>query len=325
MLKISYAQAVDKIKEKTGLSEEAVHSKVNEKIQELHGLVSKEGAAHIIANEQGIKLFDSFTGKMQIKNLVAGMRNVELTGKVVDIYQINEYANEKSKGKVGSFLLADESGITKIVCWHDNTSFMEMIKKDDVITVTGGYIKQNRDRNEVHLGDKAVIKIEHGITIETRKPRTRSTITQLQENQENMEIIGTIVNVFPLRYFDVCPECNKTVKERDGEVSCLTHGKVAPNKSFVLNVILDDGTSTIRSTLWKNQTTNLLQKSEQDIVSQKDNPSFFEQVRDSLLGEQVKMIGKTKKNDIANTLEFTAQLVFKADPGEELKQIEAVN
>jgi len=325
MLKISYAQAVDKIREKTGLSEETVHSKVNEKIQELHGLVSKEGAAHIIANEQGVKLFDSFTGKMQIKNLVAGMRNVELTGKVVDIYQINEYANEKSKGKVGSFLLADETGITKIVCWHDNTAFMEMIKKNDVVTVSGAYIKQNKDKNEVHLGDKSTLKIEHGITIETRKPRTRSTINLLQENQENIEIMGTIVNVFPLRYFDVCPECNKIVKEREGELSCLTHGKVTPNKSFVLNVILDDGTSTIRVALWKNQTINLLQKQEQEILQQKDNPGFFEQVRDSLLGEQIKMIGRTKKNNVANTLEFIAQLVFKADPNEELKQIEAVN
>ena len=322
MLQVSYAQAIEKIREKTSLSEDAIHSKVNQKIQELHGLVSKEGAAHIVANENGVKLFESFTGKMNIKNLVSGMRNVELTGKVIDVYQINEYNTEKSKGKVGSFLLADESGITRIVCWHDNTAFMEMIKKDDVITVSGAYVKQNRDRNEVHLGDKSTLKIEHGITIETRKPRSRVKINELKENQENIEIVGTVVNVFPIRFFDVCPECNKMVKPRDGEVSCLTHGKVNPSTSFVLNLVLDDGTSTIRSTLWKNQTATLLQKQENEILSHKEDSAFFEQVRDSLLGEQIKLVGKTKKNELANTLEFTAQLVFKADANEEIKVLE---
>ncbi|MEM3127150.1 MAG: OB-fold nucleic acid binding domain-containing protein [Candidatus Woesearchaeota archaeon] len=325
MLQISYSQAIEKIKEKSKLSEDLIHSKINKKMEELHGLVSKEGAAHIIANELGIKLFESFTGKMQIKNLISGMRNVEITGKIIDVYQVNEFSTEKGKGKVGTFLLADETGITRVVCWHDNAALLETIKKDDVVTVTGGYVRQNRDRNEVHLNNNSMIKIEHGITIETRKPRLRSTIKDLQENQENVEIFGTIVNVFPLRYFDVCPECNKIVKDRGEGISCLTHGIVKPNTSFVLNLILDDGTSTTRASLWKNQTTNLLQKSEQEISKEKNNPSFFESIKDKLLGEQIKLIGRTKKNNVANTIEFSAQLVFKADPNEELKQLEITN
>ncbi|MFW9876291.1 MAG: DUF2240 family protein, partial [Candidatus Thorarchaeota archaeon] len=81
MIKIPFEDIISKIKEKSNLSEEEINSKIEQKTKQLSGLISKEGAAHIIANELGIKLFEDFSGKLQIKNIVTGMRDVETVGK----------------------------------------------------------------------------------------------------------------------------------------------------------------------------------------------------------------------------------------------------
>ena len=79
MIRIPYADIVVKIKDKTGLSEADIQAKVEAKCAQLAGLVSKDGAAHIIANELGVKLVEH-GGRQKIKDVFAGMRSVELVG-----------------------------------------------------------------------------------------------------------------------------------------------------------------------------------------------------------------------------------------------------
>ena len=77
MLKFNYEQIVDKIIKEKGISKEEIDGKVNEKVKQLSDLISKEGAAHIIANQLGVKLFDeTFRKKWEIKDVIAGMNNV---------------------------------------------------------------------------------------------------------------------------------------------------------------------------------------------------------------------------------------------------------
>src|SRR3989338_1478162 len=111
MLKMPYEEIVSKIEEKTGTAKAEIEAKVAEKLKQLYGLVSKEGAAHIIANEMGVKIFEVTSGKLKVKNLLQGMKNVELQGVVRRIYEVREFKTEKREGKVGSFLFADDSGI----------------------------------------------------------------------------------------------------------------------------------------------------------------------------------------------------------------------
>ena len=84
-------QAISKIKEASGLSEEEIKGKIDAKLDQLSGLVSKEGAAYIIANELGVKLFEQTSGKLQIKNILAGMRDVETVGKVTRKFDVKEF------------------------------------------------------------------------------------------------------------------------------------------------------------------------------------------------------------------------------------------
>ena len=65
---MDFETIVNKIKEKTNLKEEEINRKVIEKQQELSNLVSKEGAAYIIAKELGLDIFPKTKRRLEIKN-----------------------------------------------------------------------------------------------------------------------------------------------------------------------------------------------------------------------------------------------------------------
>ena len=100
MLKIPYEDVVAKIKEQSQISDEDLTKKIDEKMQQLSGLISKEGAAHIIANELGIKIFDQISGKMAVEKLLPGMRDVEVVGKVTAVYEVRELQRKEGTSKV---------------------------------------------------------------------------------------------------------------------------------------------------------------------------------------------------------------------------------
>ena len=50
MIKIPYEQIVERIKTNANISEDEIKERVNAKMKQLSGLISKEGAAHIVAN-----------------------------------------------------------------------------------------------------------------------------------------------------------------------------------------------------------------------------------------------------------------------------------
>ena len=90
-----------------------------------------------------------------------------------------------------------------------------------------------------------------------------------------------------------------------------------------MNVIIDDGTGNIRSVFWKNQTNNLLGKEDSEISLFKEDMSSFEEIKNDLLGEQIVLLGRVKKNEMFNRLEFNVQIVNKADPKKEVASLQS--
>ncbi|NIO45047.1 MAG: DUF2240 family protein, partial [Candidatus Aenigmarchaeota archaeon] len=89
---------VKKIKEKANLNDEEVNKKILEKQQELSNLVSKEGAAYIIAKELGLDIFQKTKRRLEIKNVVPKLRNLNLTARIVKVFEAKEF---KRKDKIG--------------------------------------------------------------------------------------------------------------------------------------------------------------------------------------------------------------------------------
>ena len=129
MIKIPYEQIIERIKKEAKVSEEEINGKIDSKMKQLSGLISKEGAAHIVANELGIKLFDSFSGKLQIKNIIVGLRSVETVGRVLQTYELREFTTNERQGKVASLVIGDETGTMRIVMWGEQADNIKNIIK----------------------------------------------------------------------------------------------------------------------------------------------------------------------------------------------------
>tara|TARA_Y100000310_G_C20701769_1_gene830625 strand:- start:4634 stop:5773 length:1140 start_codon:yes stop_codon:yes gene_type:complete len=329
MFKIPLEDVIAKIKEKAGISEEEINTKIKTKLDQLSGLISKEGAAHIIANELGVKVIEQVSGKLQIKNILPGMRSVETVGKVTQKFDIHEFQKEDRKGKLGSMVIGDETGTIRIVLWQEQADKLNSIKEGDIIKIKDGYSKDNQGKKEVHISEKGTLIINPpDETIGDIKlgTSTRKNIKDLRENDDDAEILGTIVQVFDIRFFEVCPECGKRARPKDDGFECITHNKVTPAYSYVLNVHIDDGTENIRIVCFRNQVEQLLNKTSDEILSYKESPDKFEEVKTELLGNQIKIIGRVSNNTMFNRLEFVCSQVFPSpDPSEEIKRLEENN
>jgi replication factor A1 len=329
MLKIPLADIIAKIKEKTDLSDADINAKIDDKLKQLSGLISKEGAAHIIANELGVKIFEQVSGKLQIKNILAGMRSVETVGKVTRVFELREFKTENREGQVSSMFIGDETGTIRITMWGDQAGNIRRIKEGDIVKIVGGYVRENQGRKEVHLNDRSKLIINpEGEKIDkvaefSQPAATRKTINELAPEDQNVEILGTIVQAFEPKFFEVCPECGKRAKPEGENFICPEHSAVTPDYSYVMNVVLDDGTETVRCAFFRNQTERLISKTKDELMKYKEAPEDFEQVKTDLLGNQVKLVGRVNKNEMFDRLEFVAQLVFtNPNPEEEIKRLE---
>jgi hypothetical protein len=330
MMKLSYEQIVEKIKEKKGISEEEIDKRVQEKLEQLAGLISKDGAAHIIANELGINVFEETLGPTKLNKLIPGMRSVETVGKVRAKYDIREFSTARGAGKVGSLLIADETGLCRVTFWNDQTDKLADVKEEDIIRIKNGYVKENNGRSEVHLNDNSTIELNpEGVTVEAVERGAaapmdfkRKKISELEENDQSVELLGTIVQVFEPRFFEVCPQCGKRARQREDQFVCQTHDVVTPDHSYVMNAVIDDGSETIRGVFFRDQAEQLMGKTKEEVKQYREFKEKFDEVKIELLGQMIKLQGKVSRNQMFDRLEIVARnVVMNPKPEEELDRL----
>lgn len=330
MYKIPFPDLKEKILASNKITPRELEQKIKDKINELSGLISEEGAAHILANELGIQVYNSLQDKMKIKELYAGMRNISTAGKILRKFEMREFQKEDRTGKVASLLMGDETGTVRVVFWNNQVEEWEKLKDEETLLIRDAVVRENKLGNkELHLNERSQLTVNpEGLDITSiRKstPYERTTITALQDGQEGVEIMGTIVQIFDPRFFYSCSNCGKRLNEVESVYHCAEHGAVQPKLGYVLNLILDDGTNTIRGVFWKNQTNHLLGKTEEQLLQYRENIGAFEDVKTELLGEQLKVMGKTRRNELFDRLELNVQFVERANPQEELARLERVS
>src|SRR3989344_4359415 len=269
MFKVPLAEVKERLLKSGKITPRELEERIKTKINDLSGLISEEGAAHIIANELGVELFNAERSKLKIKEVYVGMRGVSVVGKVVRKFEIREFDKGDKKGKVCSIILGDNTGTIRTVFWNEQVDLLNKVNEEDILLIKEGYVKENNNNKEIHLGEKAKIEINpEGEKVEVVRQRTsfeRKKIEDLKAGEEGAEILGTIVQVFDPRFFNVCSTCGKRAVESNGVFNCAEHNEIKPALSYVLNLIIDDGSGTIRGVLWKNQIGHLLGKEEEEM------------------------------------------------------------
>ena len=323
MIKIPFDEVVQKISETSGLSLADIQQKISQKTAQFSGLLSRDGAAYIVANELGVKLFQR-PEILKVKDLHPGLRNADISVKVIRNYGVKEFSrNDGTTGQVCSILVGDETGTTRVVFWGSGTEQAKTFLPGAVIKVINAMARDNNGMVELHLNEKSTVNVSNeNITTVMPASQERKQVKDLKEG-DSAELLGTIVQVFEPRFFETCPTCRKRVREENGRWTCPSHGPVQPLYSYVFNVYLDDGTDTIRCVLFKEQIERLLQKNYEEMLSYHTQPESFETVKTDMLGKIVKLGGTVKRNEFFDRVELITNHVDpNPNPEEELKRME---
>lgn len=307
----NYTNLVERISKISGVTIEEINRKVEAKKAKLSGLISKEGAAQIVAAEMGVNLERE---RLKLSEIVHGMKRASVVGKILEIFPVRSYNKNGREGKVANLRIADDSGSARVVLWDTNhIGLIEQgkINKGNVIEI----VNANVHNGELHLSSFSDIKISSE-KVESVLDEKTFNANKLKDAKtwQNMRVRAVIVHLFEPRYFEICPEC----KKRAFEGECKIHGKIEPQKRALLNIVLDDGTETIRSVLF-GENINKLGFSDEEIFSLEK----FVGKKNNLLGEERYFSGNIKNNALYNTMELNIENVEEVNLDMLIKELEA--
>lgn len=330
MATLVYEEIVRKICSEKQIQESEVHGRVKEKLQQLSDLISKEGAAHIVANELGVKVYEipkNLGRRITVSELNPAFKGVEMLVKILKIYEVRTFKTAAREGRVLNLFVGDETGACRLVLW-DEKQIKEVeegfIKEGMTLKVMNCYVRENTfSGKEVHMGSQATWMINpagESLGTVVSAPNTPSfaappkkAIKDLQENELAL-IVGTIVQIFEPRFYDGCSSCGKKVTFAGEGFACATHGTVMSVPQPVLNMVFDDGTDNIRVVCFRDAAKTVLELDDVSVL--KESPDAFREVQRKVAGKQLKIQGKIQKNTFFNRLEMTANSVSNANPKE---------
>lgn len=300
MVQGNYERILEKIASSAGLEKEEVERRVEAKRSKLSGLISREGAAQVIAAELGISFENE---RLKIDELLPGMRKVNLVGKVLEIFPVRTFKTKKGEeSKVVNFWIADDSSNIKVVLW--DTHHIGLIEKGEiaegkVIEISNATMRDS----ELHLGSFSEIK-PSGETLGeviTEKSFREKNIIDFKKG-ENASVRAFVVQIFEPRFFHVCSECKRKVNQEGEVFSCKEHSKVIPEKRAVANIVLDDGTETIRTVLFHEHIAEL------GLTELEDSEKLIAQ-KEAVLGKEMIFSGNVRNNAFFNTPELIIESV----------------
>lgn len=309
----NYDRIIEKISKKSGVEKEEIERRVEAKRAKLSGLISKEGAAQVIAAELGIS-FDNEI--LKIEELLPGMRKVNVVGKIIRVSPVRTFKTKKGDdGKVTNLFIADNTSNIKVVLWDTNhIALIEQGKIGEgiVIEIINGSMRDN----ELHLGSFSELKLTNQILddVKTDKVFREKKIAELKIS-ENSKIRGFIVQSFEPRFFYICPTCRKKATQEGNDFVCAEHGRVAPEKRALLNVVIDDGTETIRAVAFHDNLNAMG-------LTSLDSPEELAVQRTRLIGKELILFGTARNNTFSNSLEFGIDKVEEVDLDKLISELE---
>ncbi len=201
--------------------------------------------------ELDIEVADAETVKLG--ELRENMYDVVVVFAVQRVFGLSTFTRKSdgSEGKVLSLIGADETGSARIVFWDDQAEQMRDVEEGEVIRLSGAYTRKGRYGDiEVHAGRSS--RIDRGLDQKIEAVETPSAkfqemglqpIKSLSIEMRDVDIEGKVLKIFPATTF----------QRENGE------GRVQ-------NILVTDGTGTVRVTFWNDDVDKVKDLHEGDII-----------------------------------------------------------
>lgn len=314
---------IQKILSSTGLSNEEVERRIVEKQRELSDLVSREGAAFIVAKELGLDLVGRQKNYTKISDFKEGDRNLCFVARIGRIFEPREFERDGKKSSVASLFLIDETGQIRLTLWDRQSEVAGKVKVGDAIEVSGAYVRSGNGNVEVRLGNRANIKLAEQTTLPKLEElqiaaAKEFSIENLREGLTG-ELRAAVVQVFENeQFYEICPKCSMRIKEENGKYVCKTDGEIAePSLTLVVSCVIDDGTENVRAVFFRESACKLLGMDMPTILRKRGK--IFRDV--DLVGKEFLLSGKVRKNSVFERLEFIVSDFKEVDVKKEIEKI----
>jgi len=252
--------------------------------------------------------------KHNVGDLKSGMGRVEVTAKIIEINEREVTVDDKSK-KVFSGIIADETGKAQFTSWHDFK-----IKKDDVLNISGGYVKSWKGVPQLTFDENADVKKldKNKISIKDIKTSVSSIFKVVEKRGGlDLEIRGTVIDLLPGSGFVLrCPECNRVLQNDE----CSIHGKVKGVSDLRLKLVVDDGTGSVGAIVNKELTEKMIGK-KLDQVKNMDNNEFVKLFHEKLFAKKVIFNGNALSDQFGITFIPKDFEIVEVDVGKEAEEI----
>ncbi len=308
MLQIPYEKLLEIIQEKSDLSKDEITKRVSQKLDEFSGLISQEGALHVVAHDLGVSLVNQINEPFKIDQISENTRGINLKAKIIKKYHISTFQREGSEGKVGSILVGDDTGVMRITFWHDQTTILDELEENSVYQFEGLTSKENQGRVELTYSQSCNhTKLDEELEVVQKQPQTQNAskkkIAEVKES-DFARFVGVIVQVLKPTIYIVDLQTQKRVRIQFSEFDETKHRFAA-----VCNILLDDGTEVIRCACFDDVCEAVFQTKVPELAEHRDNETFFEEKKVDIVGSIVELQGRITKNDLYDRLECIASTV----------------
>ena len=218
------------------LKEDELKELVKKRKEEAGGLLTDEGAAHIVAYELGVTLKqeDGFDTEIHVEDLSQGINDVSISGRILLIESTRSFTRKDgSEGKVTKLLLGDSTGVIDVTVWDDKIATVreEEINPNDVVRISHAYVREGLNGQvELNIGNRgSIVKLPDNTSEYYPQIQDYSRkIESIKDNIKFLNLEGEVRQIYP---------CSK-FKRTDG-----TDGKVQ-------RISLSDDTGDIMCVFW---------------------------------------------------------------------------
>ena len=190
-----------------------------------------------MAADLGIAMDETyFRRELQIKDLVSGLGNVTVSGRVIYVSPLKRFTRPDGKeGARRSIHIADKTGMIKAILWDDKALSPDLeYLLDKIVRLSHVSVRRKRGgRLELNVGSRGKIEIEpKDLKDEDYPPLTKfaKKISEITSDEKDVSVIGLIKQVYPL----------VTFKRQDGSEGKVKRVKLEDETGEVILVLWDD-------------------------------------------------------------------------------------
>jgi ssDNA-binding replication factor A large subunit len=262
-----------------GVSPQQLDDLIAQKQAQFSGLLSEEGAVHLILSEKGLQP----STRALLKDITPKDTAVSLTVRIDSIYPVKHFDKNGRKGSVQSIAISDSSATTRLVFWNDDVHLVSQFQVGCQYTISGCSIRSTPTGG-----------VELTYSSKSKAQKIQPVLTPLFDvvDQQQVSVKGFVVQIFRPTFFVL----DKQTRKKTTDV-------FDPNRheqSLVWNFILDDSTANIRVVCFGDVAKKVFNECD-DIL--------FQKATAQLLGLDIVVHGKVLKNTLANRLEIRATAI----------------